>query len=550
MDARHYRHQGGSREGYDFRDDYHRSPMNGSYHAARSYGGNSMEYRINNGSSNSLEGPYHREGSYSSEYLNDSTSTAFNNSHNRSSSTSHGEQYAHVSSSGVHSNSNSTNKLRHNSISSNASQSSSSSMTFITHRPGPTSSSMSMAGPEGVGSLSANGPGSGNKHPCNFPTCGWSFKRFEHLKRHMLVHTKERPFVCDFHGCEKSFSRSDNFSAHLRTHTKKALHMRRFDRHPMLAGGMDPIRTQFSGNPGGGGVSSAGAIGGGVGGQGHGMSAGGPLSGVPPHRPQNHYPHPYQQQHEEQQQHARYRHSIAGYPSFHSGAGSSEELQGTNSYSHDDGHDCLGQGAGRPTRNSYCCPSSDDHHHLDPAAASEYESKSRMGAGTGPSSLSLKHPRHSLSSSNMHPLDSPTSDGLCNIVPKFNTIKLDLKAVTNNPEDVHLHSHYEQRSMHQAYDETREHNGHLYRNSTHAPQYPHQRYSSPERDASCIASKVKTFSAPASPSLQPQHRHASLKGHENSNLNPNGESPARAPRSVVPSSSLSGAKASYEALCS
>ncbi|KAK3830516.1 MAG: hypothetical protein JOS17DRAFT_685166 [Linnemannia elongata] len=73
-----------------------------------------------------------------------------------------------------------------------------------------------------------------NKHPCKFPTCGWSFKRYEHLKRHMLVHTKERPFVCEFQGCEKSFSRSDNFSAHLRTHTKKSMHMRKFDRHLMM----------------------------------------------------------------------------------------------------------------------------------------------------------------------------------------------------------------------------------------------------------------------------------------------------------------------------
>ncbi|KAF9541359.1 hypothetical protein EC957_003137 [Mortierella hygrophila] len=73
-----------------------------------------------------------------------------------------------------------------------------------------------------------------NKHPCKFPTCGWSFKRYEHLKRHMLVHTKERPFVCEFQGCEKSFSRSDNFSAHLRTHTKKSMHMRKFDRRLMM----------------------------------------------------------------------------------------------------------------------------------------------------------------------------------------------------------------------------------------------------------------------------------------------------------------------------
>ncbi|KAG0008195.1 hypothetical protein BGZ80_003747, partial [Entomortierella chlamydospora] len=84
---------------------------------------------------------------------------------------------------------------------------------------------------------SSNSSGPANKHPCKFPTCGWSFKRFEHLKRHMLVHTKERPFVCDFQGCEKSFSRSDNFSAHLRTHTKKSIHMRKFDRQLM----MDPM---------------------------------------------------------------------------------------------------------------------------------------------------------------------------------------------------------------------------------------------------------------------------------------------------------------------
>ncbi|KAI8348804.1 hypothetical protein B0O80DRAFT_390285, partial [Mortierella sp. GBAus27b] len=69
-------------------------------------------------------------------------------------------------------------------------------------------------------SVSSTGSGSNNKHPCKFPSCEWSFKRYEHLKRHMLVHTKERPFQCEFPGCNKSFSRSDNFSAHLRTHSK------------------------------------------------------------------------------------------------------------------------------------------------------------------------------------------------------------------------------------------------------------------------------------------------------------------------------------------
>ncbi|KAG2173702.1 hypothetical protein INT43_005122 [Umbelopsis isabellina] len=64
---------------------------------------------------------------------------------------------------------------------------------------------------------------SAHKHVCKYPYCGWSFKRYEHLKRHMLVHTGERPHLCDFPGCGKSFSRSDNFAAHYRTHTKKTL---------------------------------------------------------------------------------------------------------------------------------------------------------------------------------------------------------------------------------------------------------------------------------------------------------------------------------------
>ncbi|KAF7724309.1 hypothetical protein EC973_001155 [Apophysomyces ossiformis] len=67
------------------------------------------------------------------------------------------------------------------------------------------------------------GPTTKHKHVCKYAYCGWSFKRYEHLKRHMLVHTGERPHVCHFPGCGKSFSRSDNFHAHYRTHTKKSM---------------------------------------------------------------------------------------------------------------------------------------------------------------------------------------------------------------------------------------------------------------------------------------------------------------------------------------
>ncbi|KAF9188853.1 hypothetical protein BGZ51_000263 [Haplosporangium sp. Z 767] len=78
-------------------------------------------------------------------------------------------------------------------------------------------------------SVSSAGSASSNKHPCKFQNCGWTFKRYEHLKRHMLVHSKERPYVCDFMGCNKTFSRSDNFSAHLRTHSKKSSDLGRRD---------------------------------------------------------------------------------------------------------------------------------------------------------------------------------------------------------------------------------------------------------------------------------------------------------------------------------
>ncbi|PHZ11922.1 uncharacterized protein RHIMIDRAFT_183005, partial [Rhizopus microsporus ATCC 52813] len=53
---------------------------------------------------------------------------------------------------------------------------------------------------------------------CGYQQCQWSFKRYEHLKRHMLVHTGERPFACEHPGCTKSFGRSDNLRAHYRTH--------------------------------------------------------------------------------------------------------------------------------------------------------------------------------------------------------------------------------------------------------------------------------------------------------------------------------------------
>ncbi|CAJ0837156.1 11480_t:CDS:2 [Entrophospora sp. SA101] len=71
------------------------------------------------------------------------------------------------------------------------------------------------------------------KHSCNWPDCSWSFKRLEHLKRHMITHTGERKYTCIHPGCGKRFGRSDNFAAHSRTHYKNDLNGISMQLHPL-----------------------------------------------------------------------------------------------------------------------------------------------------------------------------------------------------------------------------------------------------------------------------------------------------------------------------
>ncbi|KAG1089903.1 hypothetical protein G6F42_019848 [Rhizopus arrhizus] len=56
-----------------------------------------------------------------------------------------------------------------------------------------------------------SGPNTQHKHACSYPYCTWSFKRYEHLKRHMLVHTGKRPHVCHFPGCENKYASARRF---------------------------------------------------------------------------------------------------------------------------------------------------------------------------------------------------------------------------------------------------------------------------------------------------------------------------------------------------
>ncbi|KAF9188276.1 hypothetical protein BGZ50_001454 [Haplosporangium sp. Z 11] len=444
--------------GYDLHEDHH---SGSAYHSP-----NLISYHRNNSSTNSLD-DFHREVSYSSKPSQDSYLDHYGPSTGGGAG---GFRSIDNSNSSSQNPSDMTmNKHRNNSVSSNASQSSCSSLSQQQHQQ------------------------QANKHPCKFPTCGWSFKRFEHLKRHMLVHTKERPFVCDFHGCEKSFSRSDNFSAHLRTHTKKTMHIHRFDRQFMM---MDRIQTNFSN------CSSP-------------VLAAGPLSDVPPsaldrkplgrvHGVEGSAPSEY----------AYHRHSIAGYPSF-SGPRSPQSgvSQGYN-------------GASKSARNSYSYPSDEQ---LD------FESKTATNSPSfGSTSQNLHqhhqhHQHHRHSPPVMHPLDSPAIDSLGSIVPKFNTIKLDLKAVSSNPE---LHSQYSQRFVD---PQQREYSQMTQRHSDEREcgynngRYPPSNKNQPNRHPSPVGEPA--VQASFSPKLDPHHGHyGGLAGHESHNSNPNGESPTLAPR--------------------
>lgn len=57
---------------------------------------------------------------------------------------------------------------------------------------------------------------SGKNFHCHF--CEKEFKRQDHLKRHEIIHTGEKPFICTKSFCLKTFTRKDNLTKHIRTH--------------------------------------------------------------------------------------------------------------------------------------------------------------------------------------------------------------------------------------------------------------------------------------------------------------------------------------------
>ncbi|KAG0055475.1 hypothetical protein BGZ83_008480 [Gryganskiella cystojenkinii] len=217
-------------------------------------------------------------------------------------------------------------------------------------------------------SVSSSSSGSNNKHPCKFPSCEWSFKRYEHLKRHMLVHTKERPFQCEFAGCNKSFSRSDNFSAHLRTHSKKALAHRRYESRGLDGTGNGPSIKQESQDP-------------------NGSLSEGSMAGFIPHASM-HLPNSY--------------------------SSSSISQSVTSEYGRDDYSPPLSPG-GTPLNRS--------NSALGTSSMNDDDSFDMMGHHSG----------YAFGNSSMYSLDH--LDHLNSMVPRFDTIRLDIKSVA--PGDMH-----------------------------------------------------------------------------------------------------------------
>ena len=64
----------------------------------------------------------------------------------------------------------------------------------------------------------ASAGGAHKPHKCD--QCGRRFERSEHLKRHMGMHSNERPFPCPLPDCNKKIGRPDNAGDHFKTHLR------------------------------------------------------------------------------------------------------------------------------------------------------------------------------------------------------------------------------------------------------------------------------------------------------------------------------------------
>jgi hypothetical protein len=59
------------------------------------------------------------------------------------------------------------------------------------------------------------------RYTCIHEGCGRHFSRNEHFKRHLLIHTGEKPYLCPL--CNKTFNRTDNLAEHINIHFRSLL---------------------------------------------------------------------------------------------------------------------------------------------------------------------------------------------------------------------------------------------------------------------------------------------------------------------------------------
>jgi len=53
---------------------------------------------------------------------------------------------------------------------------------------------------------------------CLFPDCEKTFRFKSDMKRHILIHTKDRPYTCEYPSCRRNFKRPDALRIHMQTH--------------------------------------------------------------------------------------------------------------------------------------------------------------------------------------------------------------------------------------------------------------------------------------------------------------------------------------------